>query len=495
MDQLLRPKMDTNEVDKIERELTEAIMHQITVEKELEIILGDGDMFFNRAGGIHSVPIEILVKILYESTSDIWNGHIGRLMRVCRLWQQVILNTPLLWSTIHISVPIQLDKLNICVEYCRNSVKRSASTLLDIDLYFPEIKHNYFSKQNCGLVWNEKSWGPRLLSKVIYGNVAGYLERLQAYHAWRDQLLHTLMGNEGEIMARWESFECYFSQEEGQNSILTFLERGGFDYPTPSLKRLVLNETRGPYTKRPGMELTYAYNLPKDKDPPSNFPYMPNIRVLHLPNIETLIQRHGIDRSSIRELVFFCKNHDSLRFILSLRDLTDLQIGFYNTTWDEPELGQQTMVFPHLRTLCIVRGITRVFWTLLEAPNLETLILEDLLADEGLKLSIHIKNMLPSLREIRIRHRWGYYTREHFDFLHEVIRHAPALTSIHCDREREFIDAVKRFRCETVPMSRPNRPYWQLVHDGEGGLSSAQSRNIYSLLVLKYAKGPTDGYL
>ncbi|PVG00423.1 hypothetical protein CPB86DRAFT_225634 [Serendipita vermifera] len=468
-----------DEVNRLEEELNQALMRQVLIKWELASILQGGDVFYNQEVGIHSLPIEILVQILYGLLLLPNEVHIGRLMRVCRRWQQVILETPLLWSIVDIRVPSDLDKLNICAAYCQTSVKRSASSLLDISLYFSDVSGPDWTlsmmKERSGIIWNEDLWQCKLLLRAVYSELSSYLDHIQPIYARREEILSTFVGYKGEVMVRWKSFKCDFFY----NPVIPFLERGGFSYPTPSLETLIFDTHSQPFTKRYRGEVYYAYNLPDEEDTPFNFPHMPKIHTLHLSNIETVAEKHGINRSSIRELACSCKTRPSLRFILTLGDLTHLQIGYSGS---DPILEHNPITFPHLRSLSIIRGIARSFWAVFEAPKLESIFLKDLIDYEGLQPSISINYIFPSLQEIRISHRWGHFSLNYFDLLHKLIRHAPMLVSIKCWPGHELIRSMKYWDCGVVSLSRSNKfASRRLAHTSQGQ-SPSQTIDITTLL-------------
>jgi hypothetical protein len=463
---------DTEEVHRLERELREVIMRQVTIHWQLERMLENSDVLYrNKKIGIHSLPVKILVNVLYELLLAPNSGPIGRLMGVCKQWQQVILNAPLLWSVIHLNIPSSLDKLDSLVAYCQNCVKQSASAPLDICLYFPEIKDRKHStiklKQRDKLL---QSGGPRLhrwLDRVSHDDPNTIEERMKAHYAQWKRILQILVGDRGEVMGRWNSFECdFFCKQRRHNPILAFLEWNQFDYSTKTLENMV--------------EERHSQISPWQKTPPP--PLLPGRYVCRLPNIDGLVNLHGFERPSIRDLVYSWKDPDSLRFILTLHSLTHLHIEFFNTQKVDPRAGQEAIIDLD-KEMNIGQGSLRDFWVRLEAPNLETLILTDFMSTLYLPVPIIINYTFPSLKRIVIRQRWFIVFHTFIDFLHELIRHAPCLTSIQCDKKQEFIRYLTDRSYRIVYLSpSDSRPLVKVV-EGKGGLPhSIRTLDILTLL-------------
>jgi hypothetical protein len=479
MDQLLSLCVEENEVNRLERELVAAMVHRITVQWELERILENNDVLYrNEKVGIHSLPVEILVNVLYELLLAPNSGPIGRLMGVCKRWQQVILHTPFLWSIIHIDIPSSLDNLDTCLTYCENSVERSSSVPLDVRLCFPEMKDQHYStierKQKEELLQSRDPLLHRLLNR---DSLPGFDKRLAAYHARWKEIFYTFVGDKGKVMGRWDSFDCDFFCKECHNPILAFLGRGEFDYSTRTLERLVRDRHSQLSPEVPQSQPYYGYYFPSNEALPA---LLPSKQFSRLPNIEAMFDGYDIRRATIRDLVYFCKDPDSLRFSLTLHSLTHVQINFCNTERIDTKLGREAIIYPE-KELNISRGIARAFWAVFEAPNLESLTLEDLWDNYHLPVPIIINYTFPSLQRIVIHQRWAFFSRRFFDFLHELIRHAPRLTSIQCDNRQEFVRHLVLYRCKIVYLSSSDiRPLGKVVE--EGASHSIRTLDIFSLL-------------
>ncbi|PVG00422.1 hypothetical protein CPB86DRAFT_871942 [Serendipita vermifera] len=453
--------MDDGDVNNLEKRLKDATMHQVVLQWELERILENDTLFYRDKGiGIHSLPVEVLGNILYESLLLPKARPLGHFMGVCRRWQHVILNTPLLWSVIHIDVPSSLDKAEACLTYCQSCVERSGSCLLDISVNLPRSESGdwAFTETHGSrrTIWDGDTWYNGLLTRAAYGKLPTRLERLYLHQNRQEQTLRTFVGNKGEVMARWRKFNAIYSRG-GHNAIIEMLERSEFGYPTPFLESLVFYGIRTPDAFPYLGDNNYPYRPPTNNGSPINFPHMPNIRTIQWWGMEVLVHKQVTNPISIQELACACKSHDSLRFVLALNHLTHLQIAFSNITSTGPDLGRNTITFPHLRYMQITQSVIPPLWTLLEAPELGLIVLDDLV--EGLhNLSpISIKNLFPSLRRITIYQRWGTFYRDFFMFLHELIRHAPSLASISSDRRRDLVRDLENHRCETVHLGHTSR--------------------------------------
>jgi hypothetical protein len=459
MPQFSNLDMEEDEINRLERELVEATVHRINVRWELERILENNAVLYRTERiGIHSLPVEILVNLFYELLLIPHSGSTGRLMAVCRQWQLVILNTPPLWSVIHVNVPSRLDKLDILITYCQNSVQRSASIPLDISLYFPEMKAEFHSiterKQNDGVIQRDDPCLHRFLKRLSRNDSAAFDKRIKVHHLRWKQIFQILMGDRGEVMGRWNSFECdFFCKKERHNPILAFLEWDTFDYSTSTLEKLV--EDRRSHIPR----------VMRKTAPP----LLPGRYVCRLPNVESMVNLHGFGQYSIRNLVYSWKDPDLLRFMLTLHSLTHLHIEFFNMRRVDPRFRQEAIINSD-KELHIMQGTRRDFWALLEAPNLESLTLTHFSSTIFLQVPIIVNYTFPSLKRIVIiQHHWSLFLRTFLDFLHEVIRHAPRLTSIQCNRRQEFVSTLTRYNCRTVYLSPfDSRPLKKVVEDEEG---------------------------
>jgi hypothetical protein len=475
MDQLSRLDVEEHEINRLERELVEATVHRINVRWELERILENNAVLYRTEEiGIHSLPVEILVNIFYELLLIPHSGSTGRLMAVCRQWQLVILNTPLLWSVIHVNVPSRLDKLDILITYCQNSVQRSASIPLDISLYFPEMKPEFHSitkkEQKDRVIQRDDPCLRRFLKRLSRNDSATFDKRIKAHHLRWKKILQILMGDIGEVMGRWNSFECdFFCKQRGHNPILAFLEWDTFDYSASTLEKLV--EER----------LSQIPRIMRKTAPP----LLPGSYVCRLPNVESMVNLDGFGQYSIRNLVYSWKDPNLLRFMLTLHSLTHLHIEFFNTQRVDPRFRQEAIINSD-KELNIIQGTRRDFWALLEAPNLESLTLTHFSSTLFLPVPIIVNYTFPSLkRVVIIQHHWSLFLRTFLDFLHELIRHAPRLTSIQCNRRQEFVSALTRYSCRTVYLSPSDiRPSGKVV-EGEEGVPPRSIRTLDILTLLE----------
>ncbi|KAJ3716900.1 hypothetical protein F5878DRAFT_344373 [Lentinula raphanica] len=87
---------------------------------------------------IHRLPNEILASIFVIGVMDVRNENpvmVPTLMLVCRYWEEVVLDTPVLWSKISVSPHDSLEK-------ARRKLSRSKSCPLDISISFgPRLEH------------------------------------------------------------------------------------------------------------------------------------------------------------------------------------------------------------------------------------------------------------------------------------------------------------------------------------------------------------------
>ncbi|PVG00421.1 hypothetical protein CPB86DRAFT_824423 [Serendipita vermifera] len=481
---------NNGQVDQLEQELKEAIMRQVILEWELEQLLDSGNVSYqDRTAGIHSLSIEVLTQILYEVLLLPDGGPIGRLMRVCKLWQEAILNTPRLWSIIRINVPSSLEKLDVCLAHCQTSIARSGSCLLDIWLSFPFVAFGDWSftspSGRIAFLQERDDWSYSLWHWALYGGLPNRLDCPYPYRARRRRIFHSFIGRDGDIMVRWRSFECD-ENCRGHGPVTKVFGSSALSHPTPFLETLVFNDLtpresrRSPYSG----DWIYPFELPTKDGWPTNFPSMPNIRTLRLPDMETPIHKQGMNPSLIRDLECTCRNHDSLRFILALQNLTHLQLAFSNRGGlIGPRLGNNPIFLPHLQSLRIAQSVIRPLWTLLDAPKLESIFLDDLIEDLHPSVPVPIGYTFPSLSAMTIHHRWGKFSHHYLRFVHDLVSRTPSLVSIKCDQQSQLIESLKRYQDGSAQSSSSDRrSLGQRIDDGPGTSSSTLTLDILALV-------------
>jgi hypothetical protein len=104
---------------------------------------------------------------------------------------------------------------------------------------------------------------------------------------------------------------------------------------------------------------------------------MPQVQTLKILGIDLPVHRKDIRPQNIREFGCILQSVDAFRFILSLRNLSTLHIGFKETTLSSDPFDGP-IIFPHLEYLHVTAALPDKFWALLNAPKLETVFLDSL---------------------------------------------------------------------------------------------------------------------
>jgi hypothetical protein len=346
---------------------------------------------------VYSLPMEVLAHIFYYFVLTT-RTPVGSLMLVCTKWHQAIQNSPLLWSIIDIDVPKSISGLDGCAKYCENAVIRSGNRLLDITFSFSKSKnsppHDGDEVQNKGpLRLGDEIHPCHSISKNKTPNKSNPEQSL------REAILHTLIGPKGEVMKRWKSFHYTSTLDVALDPMISLLNQCYFRFPTPFLESFILDPSCFPW-QISGDSVRHAYSDRMIRRAPP-LPCMPRVKTLKIPGIELSVHKKDIDPAILQEFACIFKNADAFRFILSSQSLSHLHIGFRPSRWSNSIEGPIT--FPRLEFLHVSAGFPPKFWSLLNTPKVETLVLDSLSAGRPYE-SARISRTFPQLKRLDVRH-------------------------------------------------------------------------------------------
>jgi F-box-like len=199
---------------------------------------------------VRRLPREILT-LIFEYYPDDQEQRNGTLMLVCKLWNEVTMNTPWLWSNI-ILKPDNIETICPVWKYAHSCIKRSQGNLLSIfldakDFGPSELPFDYIlsgsgiSRDPWGLYpYNEDHRFDPLFSGEVQANDP-------AIHEYGLLIaLGILRGDEGQHISRWRNLRIDLHHNLSYSAALYIWKT--FDGSTPNLEELNFRGGGGDYT-------------------------------------------------------------------------------------------------------------------------------------------------------------------------------------------------------------------------------------------------------
>lgn len=417
------------EVQRLQRKLENALIWQGALKKDLQVLCRS---IAHEPNGLISVlPTELLVSI-FDQTVLSNPRFVSCLMLVCKDWQNLILSTPLLWSTINITIPSDVKRVKLYATYCSTCVERSAGCPLYITLDFTRISIMEGFLSN--ILFNVCSLIP---GSIYLARMVRFLRDTRALYEWcQAQYLRPLSALSGQ-MTRWKVFNLSADKFWYDAPLIKVtLSTSLFLQETPSLEILRLRHL-------PRHQREYHVIIRRNSPVSRAFPNLSDIRELILENFQAPINVASIDTRKITRICLMAYNVDQYRLIVSCRNLTRLHFGIgysQSIKWRNPGIGPR-IEFPSLVHLQVVLFIPPEFWQLLIAPVLRTIVLEDFGALRSFK---HI-TLLESVSKLELRH--GYIRPPWSPLIRRtlciIMPKLPAVTTLLCtSANQNFINSL-----------------------------------------------------
>lgn len=427
-------------IERLEAQLHEALTLKSSLEQEVArmiqyILIGPQEP-------IEKLPTELWVDI-FEIVVRSRPMHINRLMLVCRSWHQIIISTPLLWSTIHIMVPRMTEKITQCARYCALCVERSSNYPLEISIEYPALDTTDIRIERL-----LQSYATDFSAEVHRSMLSKdppdhweYTQRRKYNPFYKVEIfrclepLDVLTGPAYSVMERWKSFSLLSHDTSIQDA--PFRE-GIFGGRTPLLEKLELqypfeytehNDAFGPFR----MLNISLYPL-------RPFPYMPVLKEAILVNIEMQLCMSEINKLGMTNLSIYLVGKDSLHFCFACQNLRSLRIDgswmamYRSHVWRVPS---QSFPLYHLEYLEVLFTLPREFFQNLIAPSLKTAVFINLSA---LHYAVMDGIALPP-SVTRVECRWSYREKMPYDIgpLARAALQIPSLVSLLCTRKHKAI--------------------------------------------------------
>lgn len=394
-----------------------------------------------------NLPTELLIHI-FKYVSMEYSPFLGSLMQVCRLWKNIILSTPQLWSTIHLEYSKDVSRLDKFASYCISCLERSGNFPLDIQIESTALP----TFQNVVTIPMRRI--------CLSLDVMVDMERTETLYSFlrrRDACFHNIYKNHLlkplEILAnykysklgyspssRWRSVKWAFTNVDFHYPFLeAAIERGIFSGPMPLLETLNLRYIRADmYTIRKSsalrLESIRASRAFRD---------FSNIRRLLLNDIELCFYIGSINPLQLNELDMVAYSFNYYDFAIKCSNLVRLRLGVsfstrMNIYHDKDMQWSPCISFPQLIHLQLAHWAPPRLLQSLHAPLLRTIIFET----SGATYNLKFNHNLPSVTRIEL---WGELLDrdQRPQFFKEILKHCPSLTIILCsDREQEHAKQV-----------------------------------------------------
>jgi hypothetical protein len=415
------PKQNESLKD-LEKRLSIALLRKAELENEIQTL---------SPACVQNLPFELLTEI-FEAVEIVDATSLQNLRLVCSSWNQIALKTPYLWSKIHVIVPPTLQGAEQCNEHCIRHMERSRGRTLDISihLHLHPREHDIF-KQLIDVSDISSSTAIRqwiidgVLTPALPSWISDYVEWRPKFaymhhahsgakailkHCKRSWLkpLSTLIGENGDAMTRWRSFEFMHLPPSflwHDDLVKEVFAQGIKIHPSCEVLRVNI--------------LRRSWQLPIVLADCQR----QNLQVLDLRNITP----QGFDLTTINPLnirhisLEYC-DVSSLRFLLGCPNLECLGFQHYHPSLDavgKSTVGQRDeidelqaqilqlrpMELPNLRILEFHHYIPRYLLRLIHAPFLQTLIIYTwnvIFHIRGIP-EFNFKSLFPSLKRVEFR--------------------------------------------------------------------------------------------
>jgi hypothetical protein len=454
---------------RLESELATLLTSRASLEHEIETIVNTYQ--FQDAALISKLPTELISEVL-DLVITGQPRSISSLMLVCRSWYKAIINTPRLWTSIHVIVPPHLGLIDACVTHCKNAVQRSGQLPLNITLDYSRLRELDTNHE----AQIEKRWIAPQFRWSFFRWSSYYLHINSSDHPLFRHLcplilkpLITLVGKEDVIMSRWRSFNLIADQTwPGKLWARWKLTRAVFmtgimNMPTPVLENLSIQH----------IDIKTAYNNMEEYHPAlwkrrtkTPFPDLSGVTTLSLSNIELPINNIRIDPLRLERLDVLCCDLNSYQFALRCQNVTTMTIGLhYYVDYEQDDLKNIThLPFHRLRHLRLSHRPPNFFWKALDAPLLEVLVVLDFFVTHN------TMEWAPFPALSRVEFRWPYVHRTWDSFLRPLLINlstkCPSLETLVCTKSsggpvKRLIKQVKQMgydfkSLKTMIMISPN---------------------------------------
>jgi hypothetical protein len=169
---------------------------------------------------IHRLPNELLHLIFEFIVHGIGSSHrhsLGRLLRICRRWYNLVMHSPSLWACIDIFDPMlffRVRERQAAIQYIEACLLRSQSLLLDIYLEFDELNASDYIKVE--LYDYAEALVDQDEHNYIFDKI--YSEQWEfnspAFQSKLDHFLRCLLGEDGQHVKRWQTLVISLPPDE-----------------------------------------------------------------------------------------------------------------------------------------------------------------------------------------------------------------------------------------------------------------------------------------
>jgi F-box-like len=190
---------------------------------------------------VRRLPREILT-LIFEYHPDDQEQRNGTLMFVCKLWNEVVMNTPWLWSNIILTLD-DIETVHPVWKYAHTCIERSRGNLLSIFLdaqeFDPAVKPSFENiLSGSGISTNSWNYYPynedRRFDELFNAEVNTNDPAIYEYGLLI--ALGILRGDEDQHMSRWRSLRIYVHHELSYHAAFYIWETS--DGGTPNLEEL-----------------------------------------------------------------------------------------------------------------------------------------------------------------------------------------------------------------------------------------------------------------
>ncbi|KAG8802577.1 hypothetical protein FRC18_007519, partial [Serendipita sp. 400] len=375
------------EIQALEDQLEQALTRRRKLTREIE----NDIKLVTRTNSQTQLPIpDDLLIMIFSHLVFPDPRQIDRLLFVCRHWYSVVVNTPVLWSVIHVSLRPNTQDPLLWAAYCRSCIQRSRASPLDIaiDCQVTYYLASRIRRAICA-IWTgfnfidpgTSSSFARSFLHFVPCYTSKYFERYEAP-------IRALMGPGCAEITRWRSLRLEDSNWACRFLVLLRRLSGsrpfryrGFIKDTGRIVCLFPEESR----QRDGMSVEQRLT--------TLIPYnVPSLRCLDIPLFVPLRLIHP---SIVYEIDLVRLYPQCFKQLLRIKHLRRLSIGILEDM-EEIVLNKGDVNFPQLVELASKTSLPTSFWEHLDAPRLESLTIGE---DTCIPTKVAI---LPSLTRIKL---------------------------------------------------------------------------------------------
>ncbi|KAG8816059.1 hypothetical protein FRC17_000477 [Serendipita sp. 399] len=394
-----------DEIARLEAELEAAVELRDTLVEEFQNLAPAVQEA--QGSGILALPNELLADILADALRESTTTRL-QLQLVSRKWNELVLHTPMLWSSFRVIVPADYRAIESCSAYWERCIRRSSGCPMDISIRYLRPPQLMVELRKC-LGTTTLPISPsidRVVKFLLYGKqmyrmLSRYLECIYLRPI-------TLFTKHPGSMERWRSFELRATHGRGGSCFDKAIRQGLFGGDTPMLERLTL------WAVDQGRQLWSLYDAillsEKCKNP---FPHLPAIKELYLHDIRIPFTVENPEQ--VDQLDTLCLTIDDFVHVMAYRNVTYLRVGIHTIRGSDLNLLSTQATFPQLQRLHLLQRIPNWFYGSLDTPKLEVIVFEDftpMLTLREFSLQLSVK---------RMEFRWTYTPNAEYYFMKIVL--------------------------------------------------------------------------